>query len=526
MGVTVLNILFAGAGLLLGALLGRRFRKVERPAEISLTPEPVEPEETNQQQLEATEEVEKPSQPVEQESQPTDLVQEMMVRLQELTQSVRLDVGVHNTQIQEISEELTSVDATEAEVISVVEKLVRANEAMQAQLDSAEERLEEQSREMEAHVREARTDALTSLFNRRAFGDEMLEAEKQLRESNQPTCVLMIDVDHFKKFNDTYGHQGGDEVLKGVASVLRQNLTENEIVCRYGGEEFAVIFSGSQLEAARIRGEQARTAIGKETFHFDGMDLRVSASAGLAQLLPAETTAALVRRADESLYLCKKLGRDCGHWHDGQQSHPMSESAEGLSTDLKPTSEQDEAATAERFAGISDPVSFRQDIERRIAELKRGGSPISLLVVEVDNYAVLLNEFGKGTEVTTATAQFLRGTMREMDHIARLKDSQFALLLPGARIDAACEVAERIRSAAERCELQFTVSLAAVEATGQDDTQDLVDRAERSLDWAMEVGGNCTFIGEANGEFNRFTADEDFESALASEEHVNTGPSS
>ena len=134
---------------------------------------------------------------------------------------------------------------------------------------------------------------------------------------------MMIDVDHFKKFNDTYGHQAGDEVLRNVGRVLRREAGGEEVVCRYGGEEFAVIFPGMEITAAIPRAEKVRAAIALEVVEFQGLDLRVTASGGLAQLQPAETGEALVKRADIALYVCKEKGRNCGYWHDGTTSKPM-----------------------------------------------------------------------------------------------------------------------------------------------------------------------------------------------------------
>ena len=165
-----------------------------------------------------------------------DQLDAMMGQLQQLTTTVAADVGEHNTIVQEINEELTSGGATEASILAVVEKLVKANDAMQTQLVQAEERLQDQAAEMETHVKDARTDALTKLWNRRHFDDEMQKCKSAFRTKGVPSCVMMMDVDHFKKFNDTYGHQAGDEVLRGVARTLRKNVTKDALVCRYGGD--------------------------------------------------------------------------------------------------------------------------------------------------------------------------------------------------------------------------------------------------------------------------------------------------
>ncbi|HIF30295.1 MAG TPA: GGDEF domain-containing protein [Planctomycetaceae bacterium] len=102
----------------------------------------------------------------------------------------------------------------------------------------AEEKLEEQQQELQKQI----SDALTGLANRRAFDGEIMNLERALLETRNPSCVMMIDVDHFKKFNDNFGHQAGDEVLRGVGRVLLDQLADEAMACRYGGEEFCAIF--------------------------------------------------------------------------------------------------------------------------------------------------------------------------------------------------------------------------------------------------------------------------------------------
>ena len=135
---------------------------------------------------------------------------------------------------------------------------------------------------------------------------------------------MMLDVDHFKRFNDTHGHQAGDEVLRSVAKVLKQSLRDTVLVARFGGEEFAIVFSGLPITAARIPAERARAAIGAATIQFNGRPLHVTAMPGLAELQPGEDEQGLLKRVDEALYAAKHAGRNCGHWHDGRSAFRLS----------------------------------------------------------------------------------------------------------------------------------------------------------------------------------------------------------
>ncbi len=440
-----------------------------------------------------------------------DDVELMMAQLHQLTATVAADVGEHNSKVQEINDELTAASADGNNVLAVVEKLVKANEAMQSQLVQAESRLNEQAEEIETHVKEARTDSLTKLWNRRYFDDEMQKCKEVLTNSDRPSCVMMIDVDHFKKFNDTYGHQAGDEVLKGVARTLKKAAGKN-IVCRYGGEEFAIIFPGLDIDTAIPFAERARAAITAQVFESEGLDLKVTASGGLAQLRTDESPLDVVRRADEALYVCKANGRNCGYWHDSQESRPMKDYLEGLAASDNGFGSSDDELTQDqrdRIVGVSDRASFQSDVERRISEWSRGGPTLSVLLVEVDEYDAILAAHGdKAREVVVrAAAQFLKAAMREMDHIARYNDRCFGLLLPGTEVTETSSVAERLRTAIARCSLPiddakvtFTVSLGAAEVTENDTEVSLLSRAESSLLTARESGGNCSYAATATGD--------------------------
>jgi len=498
----LLKCLFLGISALFGAAAGWRIRGAGLAKQQLLVQE---------MQLTSPPTDEPPAQAAA-EGEKIDNLDVMIAQLQQLTTTVAADVGEHNTFVQEINDELTSGGATEASVLAVVERLVKANDAMQSQLVKAEDKLQQQAAEMETHVKEARTDSLTKLWNRRHFDDEMQKCKLAFQEQGEPCGVMMLDVDHFKKFNDTYGHQAGDEVLRGVARTLRQSVTTNEIVCRYGGEEFAIIFPGSDVGASISIGERARAAIAEQVFEFQDLDLRVTASGGLAQLQPEETAEELVKRADDALYVCKEEGRDCGYWHDGADSHAIALFQSAAEEENEPISFADENEAedyADNIIGVSDRKSLIVDIERRIAEWKRGGSPLSVLLVEVDRYEAIIEDHGgkAGEVVLRAASQFLKAAMREMDHIARYEENAFGLLLPAAELMQTTAVAERLRTAIGRCtlpmngeKLTFTVSLGAAQVGDEDDSRELLRRAEASLVASREAGGNSCFATMDTGE--------------------------
>lgn len=155
-------------------------------------------------------------------------------------------------------------------------------------------------------------DALTGLFNRR-FLDETLARElvKIVREKNT-LCVCMLDIDDFKKINDTSGHDAGDKVLKIIGSLLKQNFRGSDIPCRFGGEEFLVIMLTSTLQDSVKRMNQFRTKIKNESLFFKGQLLpKITVSIGIAEA-PQHgiTIEEIIRAADEALYIAKQSGKD------------------------------------------------------------------------------------------------------------------------------------------------------------------------------------------------------------------------
>jgi diguanylate cyclase (GGDEF)-like protein len=157
----------------------------------------------------------------------------------------------------------------------------------------------------------SRTDPLTALRNRRAFDTELASRFEHARRYARPLTLAMIDVDHFKRINDTYGHPAGDAVLRCVADILRKCSRQSDFVARYGGEEFAILLPETALFeslqfAEKIRAEVATASMG------EGMPERVTISVGLASTPHTlfATAAELVAAADEALYRAKEKGRN------------------------------------------------------------------------------------------------------------------------------------------------------------------------------------------------------------------------
>jgi diguanylate cyclase len=217
---------------------------------------------------------------------------------------------------------LVSFEQTDAydELKPVVEALVAATREMESETRALETQLEEsQTRaaslqeEVETLRVEALTDPLTLIGNRQYFDESLAALAAASVRTGKPLSLLFTDIDNFKDFNDRHGHQIGDQVLRLVAGLIKNTLGDGEIVCRYGGEEFAVILPGASLAVADMVAERIRAAImGREIKkgHNQGSYGRITISIGVAQLRLEEALLDFVKRADTCLYAAKRAGRN------------------------------------------------------------------------------------------------------------------------------------------------------------------------------------------------------------------------
>lgn len=160
--------------------------------------------------------------------------------------------------------------------------------------------------------RHARTDALTGLDNRGSFDQELVSRLSQLQDADTPLALLLIDVDHFKRFNDTHGHPAGDQALRVFAELLSAHTRKiGAIAARYGGEEFAVLVQGEQAQSASRLAEELRLRVASLLMTLDnGSSAQLTVSIGVARAKPTDDAQTLVARADRRLYDAKAAGRN------------------------------------------------------------------------------------------------------------------------------------------------------------------------------------------------------------------------
>ena len=192
-------------------------------------------------------------------------------------------------------------------------QMAEQNRSLEGQLKNAGGEIAGLRSDLEEMRREAYTDPLTGIGNRKTFDRSLSEAMSAAREAAKPLALVMVDIDHFKKFNDTHGHVLGDEVLKIVARALVSGVKGRDTVARYGGEEFGVILPETSLGNAFKVADQLRQLVKSKriTIKSTGKDLgEVTMSLGISQLRPDDSPSAMIKRADAALYHAKRSGRD------------------------------------------------------------------------------------------------------------------------------------------------------------------------------------------------------------------------
>lgn len=193
------------------------------------------------------------------------------------------------------------------------QQMIKQNAALQEKLEVSSQEVATLKESLIDVQKEAMTDGLTGIANRKCFDLTLRKEIECATKSPAPLCLILTDIDHFKRFNDTHGHQTGDHVLRFVATMLQRSVKTVDTAARYGGEEFAAILPNTELDAAFALAESIRAMVAgkhlrkKQT----GADIgNITLSLGVAKYRTGEPVAAFVKRADDGLYQAKRSGRN------------------------------------------------------------------------------------------------------------------------------------------------------------------------------------------------------------------------
>lgn len=426
----------------------------------------------------------------------TQTAEVLLSQLYGLTSAVAQGVDEHNSTIAAVSQELAVLAGGEnsAPVVQAIASLLEANARLEEQLATASQKMQEQAQDLECKLADALTDPLTGIPNRRAFNQELARRFPEFRRIGTPLSLVMIDVDHFKKFNDTYGHQAGDEVLRSVGRVLREMVREMDLPSRFGGEEFAVILPTTLLATSLQVAERIRVAIEQARSNFEGAELQVTISIGVAQIGDTDDEASLIKRADMALYAAKKGGRNRVYFHDGEESHPVVQDGSAVAG----AEPQDDAEQgAEVATDLPGRESFFREVERRFSRRERADESLSVLLISADRLETERSA-DRRQAVLSRLSDSLRESLRETDFLASFGPTTFSVLLDDKGSTGSVEVADHIRARfvnrakqAATGEVGYTISFGIAEGNGRDAWASVVNRAEQALASSAQNGGNC-----------------------------------
>lgn len=234
-------------------------------------------------------------------------------QVEETSQAVQGANDLESLQ-QLINERLSNISSTMSEYRSRMQEQEKdANQSITS-LKNKVTRMEKDSASLRSMLQEklaqAMTDSLTELPNRTAYQDAILPLCQVMQKTQKPLCLAVCDIDFFKKVNDTWGHLAGDKVLSIVPKQIRSVLQKEDLIFRYGGEEFVIVFPNTPLDKAIEKAELIRQTVEKTPFNMQGEPVSISVSIGIAEHKAKETPESLFERADKQLYQAKDSGRN------------------------------------------------------------------------------------------------------------------------------------------------------------------------------------------------------------------------
>ena len=217
---------------------------------------------------------------------------------------------VHKSSIRR-ADTLAAIKEIEQILLAEVEKMGTAAKTYRGQLQVAHETIQTQQAEMEKLSADASMDYLTRVPNRRGLEQRLNEALALYKRHGRQFGLLMLDIDHFKALNDTYGHIAGDKLLRALAGTLVKEVRGSDFVARYGGEEFAILLPETSIQESVVVAEKLRAAVEHLTIDHGGETIRTTVSIGIADVSPTDVfVETVVARADAALYGAKSAGRN------------------------------------------------------------------------------------------------------------------------------------------------------------------------------------------------------------------------
>ena len=245
-----------------------------------------------------------------------DIVKTMVLEAVETIRAMMESSGNFDVSIGDFTEKIQAAETIQ-EILKVKDYLVIEMQKVREHSHTLHDELEKHrtatetlSKKLEESEARALVDALTNVLNRNAYNLKIGELVHEYKRYKEEWALLVLDIDHFKKFNDTYGHKTGDKVLKSVAATVSNSIRVSDHIFRYGGEEFVVILSRINKETTKTLSEKIRREVERDYFVDGDNELKVTMSIGATIITPEDTEASLFERADKALYQAKQNGRN------------------------------------------------------------------------------------------------------------------------------------------------------------------------------------------------------------------------
>jgi diguanylate cyclase len=443
----------------------------------------------------------------------TEKVRGITTQLHYLSELVLDNVSNHSVKLKSVGEELANPDGVDADkVLEAVDKIISANQQMQNELENAQRQLAEQQEIIEQTMMQAKSDALTGLANRRAV-DEYLYEIFEKKSTKDTVGLLLMDIDHFKRFNDTYGHLTGDAVLTCFARLITQSAGSRSFPARYGGEEFVVVLHGNNESELVEKAAYIRQFISEQTISHEDLELTITASAGLCLVQPGDNLSTAYERSDQGLYKAKELGRNRGMWlaKDGWQPFPTVKSVppsteqkpsedvqqpkiESMATETVQTLPNVESNKVDPFSAdeqaepaFLDLATFVEKLRDHLQQLRQMDLPAATLMVE----AIIQGEEHERRNSWQKTLAIALTKIRGIDILCHFRPSTICIFLPGCSAEAAYERASDIKqllvrslSNWETAVVPAGFAVAVSHVLEKEDVAVMLNRLETALDEA------------------------------------------
>jgi diguanylate cyclase (GGDEF)-like protein len=451
---------------------------------------------------------------------------QVLSSLEMLAAELMGNIQNHGQRLKKITNGLEESEPKKVEDITdAVAQIFDATDEMQQKIESTEQHLGEQAEKVHMQAVLSHTDLLTSLPNRRAFEAEVEQLAARKHGHASYFTIMFLDLDHFHQINSQYGHQGGDVILRQTAGVAKQLMRGRDMVARFAGDTYALVLPQTSMHDALPVAERLRAAIERTEFGHGNYPLRLTASVGLAQWQVEESPEELTKRTDLSLKAAVQAGGNLCYWHDGKACFPVSSAFKPVDATpngapqlvsmfrRKLTGEDGEqqAAAAEATPtpegqALSGRSLFVANLQRRLAEWKRGGPMVSVFVLRIDQSQQLTARFGASAEtfLHQVLSRMLEAVTRDMDERCEFQEGIFSILLPGVDEANALAVAERLQSQVRQCKVRMgdglwniTASIGLANTGAGFGVVDVIRSAEGGMKRAAERGGDMICIGDA-----------------------------